>query len=53
MGSVTYGMLCLSPTLVLALPPRRVVPVPREKGEEGVEADARTAADVAIEPVGL
>jgi hypothetical protein len=24
MGSVTYRMLCLSPTLVLALPPERV-----------------------------
>ena len=26
MGSVTYRMLCLTPTLVLALPPREVIP---------------------------
>ena len=30
MGSVTYRMLCLTPTLVLALPPRRAEPALRQ-----------------------
>ena len=37
MGSVTYRMLCLSPTLVLALPPKQLeVPRPHELQRAGV-----------------
>jgi nucleotide-binding universal stress UspA family protein len=50
MGSVTYGMLCLSPTLVLALPPRLMEPPARKKE---IAADAMTARAMATLPVGL
>ena len=32
MGSVTYRMLCISPALVLALPPPRVEATPAPEG---------------------
>jgi nucleotide-binding universal stress UspA family protein len=42
MGSVTYRMLCLSPTIVLALPPRPVEsigpqPLPRPASNQGLQ----------------
>jgi nucleotide-binding universal stress UspA family protein len=43
MGSVTYRMLCLSRTLVLALPPRLAAPAHR--GEAAVPSGASSEAD--------
>ena len=40
MGSVTYRMLCLSPRLVLALPPKDVQPLHRQMPAHPVVADA-------------
>jgi nucleotide-binding universal stress UspA family protein len=51
MGSVTYRMLCLCPTLVLALPPKRVAVADRELPQLATAAhrDARrTSARVAL-----
>lgn len=43
MGSVTYRMLCLTPTLVLALPPRAAEPVKTEVRDETAIEDGRSA----------
>ena len=47
MGSVTYRMLCLTPTLVLALPPKAVEPVKNRVGCDSDAEDSRTAVTAA------
>jgi hypothetical protein len=42
MGSVTYRMLCLSPTLVLALPPKVIEPATRRSAPWLAASSERT-----------